>query len=57
MAIAIDEVDTPTNVATQAVSGTYTETNLDTIVVTVNDVEVDVTIDEEEGTWATSDNV
>jgi len=57
LTVTIDEVTSPTNVATQAISGTFTETNLDTIVVTVNGVEVDVTTDEEEGTWQTTDNV
>jgi len=39
-AVTIDEVDTPTNVATQTITGTYVEVNLDTI--DVNGVEATV---------------
>jgi hypothetical protein len=52
--ITIDAVTTPTNVDTQAISGTYTEVNLDTIVLTINDVEVEITF--AAGVWETTDN-
>jgi len=54
--IAIGGVTSPTNILTQTISGTFTELNLDEIVLTVNDgLPQTAAVDEQAGTWEVVD--